>query len=114
MHELPADGQRPRNAGGPTTLSIRVVPGASKTEIVGVSAGTLKVRLAAPPTKGKANAELVKLLARALGVTRREVEIVAGHTARLKKVQIHGADPNAVSELMGEGDQHMEWTGKTG
>lgn len=110
----PAKGRQSRGAGVPTILSIRVVPGASKSEIVGSSEGTLRVRIAAPATKGKANAELVKLLARALGVRSREVEIVAGHTARLKKVQVHGADPCAVSKLMGKGGQHRERTGKRG
>jgi uncharacterized protein (TIGR00251 family) len=98
-----AEVQQSRRAGVTTILSIRVVPGASKSEIIGASEGTLRVRVAAPPTKGKANAELVKVLAQALGVRRREVEIVAGHTTRLKKVKIQGADPSAVSKLMGEG-----------
>ena len=86
-------------------LSVRVVPGASKSEIVGIEGDALKVRVAAPPVRGKANKELTKTLARALGIASRDVEVVAGHTARLKKVRVHGADPAAVSRLLaGPGD----------
>ncbi len=83
----------------PAILSVRVVPGASKSEIVGLEGGALKVRLAAPPVRGKANRELAKLLARALGVRSHEVEIVSGHSARLKTVKVHGVDPGVASRL---------------
>lgn len=107
------DGPHPHSrglcaAGAPAILSVSVVPGASKSEIVGVEGGALKVRLAAPPVEGKANRELVRLLARALGVRGSDVEIVAGHRARLKKVQVYGADPNTVSRLMGSTSEPLE------
>ena len=107
------DGPHPHSlglcaAGAPAILSVRVVPGASKSEIVGVEGGALKVRLAAAPVKGKANKELVRLLARAFGVRGSDVEIVAGHRARLKKVQVYGADPNTVSRLMGSTSEPLE------
>jgi uncharacterized protein (TIGR00251 family) len=67
------------------TLRVKVIPRSAKTEIVGTMAdGTLKIRIAAPPEKGKANAELIRFLAAHYGASR--VEIVSGHTAALKMV----------------------------
>jgi uncharacterized protein (TIGR00251 family) len=69
------------------TLRVKVIPRSAKTEIAGKMAdGTLKVRIAAPPEKGKANEELVRFLAAHFGV--KKVEIVSGHTAALKMVRL--------------------------
>lgn len=103
-----ADAKRPIRLESPdegsqltsVVLSVRVVPGASKSEIVGLEGDALKVRVAAPPVKGKANKELARTLAGALGVASRDVEVVAGLTARLKRVRVHGVDPAAVSKLL--------------
>jgi len=84
----------------PVVIPIRVVPSASRSEIVGLEGDTLKVRVAAPPVKGKANRALVKLLAKALGVSSSQVEIVRGHKARRKTVQVRGIDADAVSDLI--------------
>ena len=67
---------------------------------MGLEGDTLKVRVAAPPVKGKANRALVKLLAKALGVSSSQVEIVRGHKARRKTVQVRGIDADAVSDLI--------------
>lgn len=72
------------------TLRVKVIPRSAKTEIVGTMAdGTLKIKIAAPPEKGKANEELVRFLAAHYGVSR--VEIVSGHTAALKMVRLPDA-----------------------
>jgi uncharacterized protein (TIGR00251 family) len=83
---------------------VHTVPGASASRILGVEAGTLKVRVAAPPVRGKANKELVALLAKALGVSKAQVEIVSGHTARRKRVRVHGVRGEAVANLLRTGD----------
>jgi uncharacterized protein (TIGR00251 family) len=88
-----------------TILRVRVVPGASRSEIVGADEGTLKIRLAAPPIKGKANRELVKVLAKALGLKSRDVEIVSGHRSRLKQVRVRGVDPRLISKLVENASQ---------
>ncbi len=59
-------------------IAVRVVPRASKSEIVGMQEGVLKVRIASPPVDGAANAELVRVLAKHLGVARSTVAIVSG------------------------------------
>ena len=71
-------------------FSVRVVPRASKSEIVGEIDGLLKIRLSAPPVDGAANAELAKLLARTFGISRGQVEIVSGQTSKTKRIQIAG------------------------
>jgi len=71
-------------------FTVRVVPRASKSEIVGGYDGALKVRVASPPVDGAANAELVKFLSKTFGVSRSAVEILSGQTARTKQVKISG------------------------
>lgn len=71
------------------TLRVKVIPRSPNTEIAGeMSDGTLKVRVAAPPDKGKANDELCAFLARHYKVPRESVSIVSGHSATLKLVRI--------------------------
>jgi uncharacterized protein len=72
-------------------FGVRVVPRASKSEIVGEIDGALKVRLCSPPVDGAANAELIKMLAREFGVSRGRVEIVSGQNSRTKRIRITGA-----------------------
>ena len=78
---------------GALIFKVQVVPRASRSEIVGEHNGALKVRLAAPPVDGAANEELVRTLARALGVKRGAVEITAGQTSKTKQVRVTGTSP---------------------
>jgi len=72
-------------------IRVRVVPGASRTELVGWQAdGALRARVAAPPEGGRANLALARLLAETLGIAARDVEIVGGAVNRLKTLRIHG------------------------
>jgi hypothetical protein len=74
---------------GMSVLTARVVPNASKTEIVGWMAdGCLKIKIAAPPVDGKANQELVSYLAKTLRVSKSEVEITNGLTSKKKTVRL--------------------------
>ncbi len=71
------------------TLRVKVIPRSVKSEIAGEMAdGTLKVKIAAPPEKGKANDELCVFLARHFGVARDAVTIVSGHAAARKLVRV--------------------------
>ena len=72
------------------TFRVRVQPGASKNEIVEVQQDALKVRISAPPVQGKANKALINFLAKELGVKKSEIEIVSGHTGRIKTIHIIG------------------------
>jgi uncharacterized protein len=78
--------------GSPVTaavrLRLRVVPGASRSEVVGRLGDAWKVRVHAPPERGRANDEVVALLAEHLGLHRSEIRVVAGHTTRDKVVEL--------------------------
>jgi hypothetical protein len=75
-------------AGFALVLSLHVQPGAKRTEVAGVHGDALKIRLAAPPVEGKANAALIRFLADAFGVPQRSVTLLRGETSREKTVQI--------------------------
>jgi uncharacterized protein (TIGR00251 family) len=87
---------------GILTFQVRVVPRASRSEIVGEHDGALRVRVAAPPVDGAANEELVRLLARKLGVSRNAIMITGGHTAKLKQLRVTGASSDMLALLMGK------------
>ena len=73
------------------TLRVKVIPRSPKSEIAGTMAdGTLKVKIAAPPEKGKANEALCVFLAWHYAVPRAAVTIVSGHAAALKLVRVEG------------------------
>jgi len=74
------------------TLPIKAVPRAARDEVVGWLDGALKVRLAAVPQDGRANAALEALLARLLGLRKSAVRVVAGHASPRKRVEIDGLD----------------------
>jgi len=70
-------------------LRIKVIPKSPKTEIVGeLDDGTIKIRVAAPPEKGKANAELIKCLAKHFGINKSDIKIISGKSEPLKLVKI--------------------------
>lgn len=74
-------------------LNVYVQPRASKTAFTGMHDGCLKIRLAAPPVDGAANAALVEFVARRLGIARSRVRVAAGQTSRRKLLEID--DPAA-------------------
>ncbi|GLS04589.1 UPF0235 protein [Chitiniphilus shinanonensis] len=75
-------------------------PGAKKTEVTGLYDGALKLRLAAPPVDGKANAALLDFLAQAFAVPRRQVELKSGASSRRKVIRIVGS-PQAPEQAVG-------------
>lgn len=76
-------------------FAVRVVPRASRNEIVEVDGETLKVKVTASPRKGEANQALVNLLSKVLGVRKSQIEILSGHKARRKVVRIEGLRTSA-------------------
>jgi uncharacterized protein (TIGR00251 family) len=85
-----------REAPGGVVLEVLVQPRASRTRVVGVHDGRLKVQLAAPPVDGEANAALVEFLAEALSARRSDVSIERGDTGRRKTVRVSGVAAAAV------------------
>jgi len=95
---LPALGCRQTPEG--VILPVHVVPGASRERIAGLHNGRVRVAVAAPPEKGKANKALVALLATALGVRKSQISVVRGETGREKDVLIaSGQVKNILSKL---------------
>ncbi|WP_307781201.1 DUF167 domain-containing protein [Rhabdothermincola sediminis] len=72
------------------TVAVRVTTGAARSQVIGVTEGRLRVRVAARPVEGQANAELVRYLAERLGVRRSAVSILRGERAREKIVHVTG------------------------
>lgn len=72
------------------TFVIYVQPRASRTEVVGPYGDAVKIRLRSPPVDGAANDELIRFLAKRLGVGRQEVHLVGGATQRRKRIVVDG------------------------
>ena len=75
---------------GAAFLDVHAVPGSRREGIAGVHGGRLKVTVRASPEKGRANAALVTVIAKAAGVAPSKVEVVSGHASRRKRVRIDG------------------------
>ncbi len=71
-------------------LRVKVVPGATRSRVVGVLDGALKVAVSAPAEKGKANKALIKLLADVVGVPRNRITVQQGHTSPHKLLLFEG------------------------
>ncbi len=83
-------------------LVVRLTPRAGRDRIDGwdrdeAGRPVLKVRVAAPPVEGEANAALVRLIAKALGVSKAAVRIASGDTARVKQLEIEGIEAEALT-----------------
>ena len=80
-------------ADGSLILTLHIQPGARKTEIAGVHGDALKIRLAAPPVDGKANAALIAFVAQHLDLPKSAVTLRSGQTSRRKVLEV--TDPPA-------------------
>ena len=74
------------------TLNLQATPNAPRSEIIGWMGDRLKLKIKAPAVEGKANAELLRFLAKVFGVRPNAVTLLRGETARLKVVRIEGAE----------------------
>jgi uncharacterized protein (TIGR00251 family) len=84
-------------------LRVRVAPGARRSEIVGRHGEAWKLRVRAAPERGRANDEVVALVAARLGLDKAHVRVVAGHTSRDKIVELDGLElHDAERRLAGE------------
>ncbi|GHV14558.1 hypothetical protein FACS189491_11010 [Spirochaetia bacterium] len=86
-------------------IDIKAVPGASKTEAAGVKDKRLRIRLAAAPEDGRANAELCGFLAKFLGCAKKDVVLLRGEKSRLKTMSVPAIYRERVEE-MGDREGH--------
>lgn len=91
-----------RESGGHTTLTLHIQPGAKKTEVAGLYGYALKIRLAAPPVDGKANAALIDFVAQRLGLSKSAVSLKSGQTSRRKVLEISASMPDVRHRLLGD------------
>jgi uncharacterized protein (TIGR00251 family) len=82
-------------------IAVVVSPGAKRSEVVGRRGDAWKLRVAAPPERGRANAAVCALLAEALGVPTSSVRVVAGTTSRRKLVEVDGLDAAEADRRLG-------------
>lgn len=75
---------------------VHVRPGSRKDAIEGTHDGVIAVRVSAPPTEGKANHAVCKVLAEAFGVARLDVKVVGGRTGKRKLIRVYG-EPAALA-----------------
>ena len=84
-------------------LSVFVQPRAAKNEVAGLHGEAVKLRLTAPPVEGAANKACIAFLAKALGLPKSALEIVAGQTGRHKQILVRpraGQDRDAVEKII--------------
>lgn len=92
-----------RTDGGSVVLTLHIQPGAKKTEIVGLHGAALKIRLAAPPVDGKANAALIAFIATKVGAGKTAVELISGESSRAKRVRVMDISPEQIRRLLAAG-----------
>ena len=81
-------------------LTVKVVPGASQTRIVGLLGNALKIRVQAPPEKGKANIAVIEVLAKFLGVPSHHLTICTGYTSQIKVVEVEGVSDAELAQKL--------------
>ncbi len=84
-----------------TKLKIKVVPGASRSSVCGWLGDSLKVRVSAPPEKGKANEAVIKLLAKELQLNESALSVISGSTSQHKVIEIRGKSSSAILQILG-------------
>lgn len=84
-------------------LKIKVQPRASRNKISGVIGDALKVVLTAPPVDGEANDACIDFFSDILGVPKKSIQILSGHTSRTKLIKVYGLTKSDILEKVGEG-----------
>jgi uncharacterized protein len=89
-----------RETGAGCVIPVKVVPKASKNQIVGVEKGSLKIRVQAPPVDGAANDAVVRTLGDWLDVPRNAVVVQGGHRSRQKTIFVKGLNGARILEKL--------------
>ena len=85
-------------------LEFKVTPKASTTEFADLKAEVIRVRVSAPPEKGKANKELVRFIAKRLVIPKTTIVLLSGKNSRRKRIQVNGIELEQVMRtLLGKG-----------
>ncbi len=79
-------------------FGVKVVPASSRTALAGIQNGIIRIKLSAPPEKGKANQALIEFLADLLGVKKKFIKITSGLTAKVKQIAVEQVTAQSVIE----------------
>jgi len=82
-------------------LKLKVVPGASRSEVSGWLGDALKIRVSAPPEKGKANTAVEALLCQVLNLPAGAARVVSGSSSQRKIIEIHGLSISEIRQRLG-------------
>lgn len=93
----------PPNPGESCTIKVRVQPKSSRNQVDGFQDGALRVRVTAAPTEGQANAAVIAILAKTLGVSKSRLEIIRGYSSRDKVVSVDTLTDQEVRRKLGVG-----------
>lgn len=82
-------------------IKVKVVPNASRSEVVGMLGDAVKIKIRAVPEDGKANKALLEFLAEKLSLPKKSVELITGDTSREKRVRIAGIAETETRRMLG-------------
>jgi len=82
------------------TLRVRIQPGASRDQIVGVRETVLRLRITSPPVEGAANRQCIKFLAKKLHIAKSRITVLKGEHARVKILRIDGISSADLKKLL--------------
>ena len=88
-----------RDDRGALTFDVLVQPRASRAKIGPVHGDRLKIGVTAPPVDGEANAAVIELIAKQLGIARGAVEVIAGASSRRKTIRVTGVTRSQLEAL---------------
>ena len=86
--------------GNKARIALLVSPNAARNEVLNFTGGVLRVKVAAPPTRGKANREVIAFLCQLLGVGKSSIDIIRGDTSRHKLIAIDGLSLEEVKKRL--------------
>ena len=81
-------------------LHIKVIPRASKNEVVGIMGDRLKIKIKAPPVDGEANAEIIKFFSKLLGIPKKQIKILRGLNASSKDILFYNIDEKLINGIL--------------
>jgi uncharacterized protein (TIGR00251 family) len=91
-----------------TQIALKVQPNAGRNEVAGCTAGVWRIKIAAPPDKGKANRELIEFLSRVLRVKKDSLSILRGQTSHNKFVAVEGLTAQEITARLGKENGHLQ------
>ena len=83
-------------------IQVQIQPRSSKDQIIGIHDGKLKIKITAPPVDGKANESLIEFLAKTFKISKSNIEILKGHTSKLKTIKLLGVNENTYRSIIGK------------